>query len=160
LFGFGRIGGRLAHQRICKGFGKLWLLILDLESPDKLPIALLANVHPNDVVRDDVLVALEHLEIREKLGPSLELATLVDDKLVRQEIRATLVGCRKVWILNRVKHVKQDCLLSGRESRRRLVEDAAIDLSHVVVALVHLEFQERPAHVAHGSVRGIESSRG
>ncbi len=111
-------------------------------------------------MRDDVLVAFEHLKVGQELVPPLDFAALVDDELVRKKVRTPLVGRGEIWVLDGVKHVKENLLLVGREARRRLVEDAAVYLRHVVVALVHLELQERPAYVADAPVGRVEPAGG
>lgn len=90
----------------------------------------------------------------------MNLAALVNDKLIRQKVGAPLVGCRKVRILDGVKHVKENLLLSRREMRRRLVEHSAKDLSDVVVASVHLELEQGPSDGAHRTVGRVEAVLG
>lgn len=124
-----------------------------------MPVALLANIHPNDVVGNDILITLEHLEIGEELVPALNFARLVDDELIREKVRAALVGCGKVGILDGIKHVKEDLLLVRCKSRGWLVEDAAVDLGDVVVALVHLELEECPANIADSAIGRVKAAR-
>lgn len=49
-------------ERVLVGLSKLGQHVLSRQGRNELPLALFTNVLPNDVVRDDVLIPLEHFE--------------------------------------------------------------------------------------------------